>query len=109
MPELGSLSFLFGPVLAFVAVGFLALLLRWVYATPPAIRRVPRPSPGESRDYGLLAPVATVSDPEGAARLRDLLSSNGIRATIGDDEQGQLRVLVFAADAVRARALVVRG
>ena len=110
MPELGSLSFLYGPTLAFVAVGVLALLLRWVYATPPGVVRRPRrPGPGESRDYGLLATVATVAQPEDGARLRDLLQRHGIRATVGDDDRGRCTVLVFTADEAAARELVVRG
>ncbi|MDP9408498.1 MAG: DUF2007 domain-containing protein [Actinomycetota bacterium] len=109
MPELGSLSFLFGPAVAFLAVGFLALVLRWVYATPPTVRRVRRPGPGEARDYGLLTPVAAVATQADGLRLRGLLADHGIRATLGDDEHGQHRVLVFAADAERARELVVHG
>lgn len=109
MPQLGSLSFLYGPVLAFLAVGVLALLLRWVYATPPAVRRVRRPGPGEPRDYGLLTPVADVPRLEDGARLRALLAGHGIRATVGDDDRGGYRVLVFHADEAAARELVVRG
>jgi hypothetical protein len=110
MPELGSFSFLYGPVLAFLAVGVLALLLRWVYATPPsAVRRVRRPGPGEPRDYGLLTAVASVERSEDADRLRAFLAGHGIRATVGDDDRGEFRVLVFHADSAAARELVVRG
>lgn len=110
MPDWGSFSFLYGPLLAFLAVGVLALLLRWVYATPPsAVRRVRRPGPGEPRDYGLLTPVASVGRSEDAVRLREFLADHGIRATVGDDDRGEFRVLVFTADEAAARELVVRG
>jgi hypothetical protein len=100
-------AFIWGPVLAFLAVGVLALVLRW--ASPP--RRTSlvarRPARGRPDEYGLLVAVAAPeSVPEGeliCTRLRDA----GIHGTLAETEAG-LRVLVWPADEARAR-LLLRG
>lgn len=106
MPELGSLSFLYGPVLAFLLLGVLALMMRWVFSTDHRVRRAVPPAPGEPRDYGLLTSVATVASQEEAARLRGLLARHSIRATVGGTPDGRAEVLVFAGAAGRARNLL---
>ncbi len=96
----------------FVAVGamvVLVLLCRWVFSTgirdERAARRLEK---ARSRgDYGLLVPVVTARTDEDARLLRAVLADAGIRGTVADGEQpGELVVLVFRADADRARTLV---
>jgi hypothetical protein len=63
-------------------------------------------------DYGLLVPVAQVRTPDDAAMLRAVLQDAGIRCTVGEAagtdgaSSTSLAVLVFRADADRARDLV---
>jgi hypothetical protein len=63
----------------------------------------------KARDYGLLSEVATAPSEQAANFVRELLRSNGIRATTapGDDGSTQ-RVLVFPADAQAAADLLLR-
>ena len=58
-------------------------------------------------DYGLLVPVATVRMHDDAALLRAVLMQAGIRGTVAEGPvEGERVVLVFRADAERARGLV---
>lgn len=85
-------------LIAFLAMGLIALICRWVFSpTHTAVRR-----PSGPADYGLLTPVAHAPTRADALMLRDLLASQGIRASVGREHE----VLVFATDAKRAKALV---
>ena len=98
-----SYHFLVGPLVALAALGVILLLCRWVFSTP---KRAVASSPAtRSGDYGLLVPIATVRTTDDAEMLRGLLRGAGIRCTLaaGDDA---VEVLVFRADALRARELV---
>lgn len=104
-----SYSFLFGPLVASGALLVIVLLCRWVFSTghrdDRTARRLARLA--SQGDYGLLVPVATTRTPEDAAMLRALLADAGIRCTTGQDPEGRgTEVLVFRADALRARDLV---
>lgn len=99
-----SYSFLVGPLMAFGALGVILLLCRWVFAPPKADRR-PAPATSRGSDYGLLVPVTTVRTADDAEMLRAVLREAGIRCTITTGAQGA-EVLVFGADASRARELV---
>jgi hypothetical protein len=95
-----------GPIVALVVVAFLALLLRWAFGSA----RMPGPAPdGRSSDFGLLQNVAVATSAGEANALRAVLSDAGIRSTTVDAGRGRVRVLVFAADVDRARALVGPG
>jgi hypothetical protein len=104
-----SFSFLYGPLVAFAALGVIVLICRWVFAPPSSSRpgATPAATPAASRrDYGLLEPVATCAL-EDAVLLRDVLRDAGLRATLADGAApGEVVVLVFRDDAARARALV---
>lgn len=97
-----SYHFLTGPLIALAALGLIMLICRWVFAVPnrPAVR-LPAP-PG---DFGLLEPVSAVRTAADAQMLRELLGTEGIRATVAEAEDG-FAVLVFSRDARRARDLV---
>lgn len=96
-------------VVALVALVVIMLLCRWTFSTGDRDQRTARRLDRlRSRgDFGLLVPVATVRTPEDADLLREVLRVAGIRGTVADTESPPDRVvLVFRADAERARSLV---
>ena len=100
-----------GVLVAVLAMVVLVLLCRWVFSTSTREQRTAaRLAKARSRgDYGLLVPVATVRTEEDAVLLRDVLRQAGIRGTVAEGEtDGERVVLVFRADADRARDLVSR-
>ena len=103
-----SFSFLFGPLVAVLALGVIVLLCRWVFSTGHRDDRAARRTQKAvtAGDFGLLVPVATVRTPEDADLLRGVLRDAGIRGTLAAAPEGGLSVLVFRADALRARDLV---
>lgn len=104
-----SYSFLTGPLVACLALGVIVLLCRWVFSTTHRDDRTARRLAAlQSRgDYGLLVPIATVRTQDDAAMLRTVLTGAGIRCTTGAAADGSgTEVLVFRADALRARDLV---
>jgi hypothetical protein len=96
----GSLHFLVGPAIAFVALALMALFLRWAFGTGYG-----RGAPAPPAEEGLLALVATVSRRESALALRAVLSDAGIRSTIRYPAPHRADVFVFPEDAARARSL----
>ena len=109
MPVVSSYHFLVGPLVACAALLVIILLCRWVFSTADrdrrAARRASTTSPARSADYGLLVPIATVRTRDDAEMLRGVLLGAGIRCTVAADATGA-DVLVFRADALRARDLV---
>ncbi len=101
-------SYALGPVVAMLALGVIVLMCRWVFSTSSRDERMRarRTAPASTGDYGLLVPVATARTPEDAALLRDVLTQAGIRGTVTPAAEGTWAVLVFRADALRARDLV---
>lgn len=100
-----SYHYLLGPIIVSFALLIIVLICRWVFSTThrddrTAQRLIKAQSSG---DYGLLVPVATVRTRDDAEMLRGVLSAEGIRSTLGDSGR---EVLVFRADATRARGLV---
>ena len=122
-------------LVALVVVAVLALILRWAYGSPrpkdaelaefmerqrsddppsgslPGLHEVPEPheaavadSPPPGR-YGLLVAVARVATEADGLALKAVLSEAKIRATISQEDDTTV-VLVFPADAPRARRLV---
>lgn len=110
LPDVGSASYVLGPLVALVAVGLIMLLCRWAFSGGQSVVRRPVRHGSGTRDYGLLESVATVRTAQDAALLRDVLASHGIRATVSaastETDPGRLHVLVFHTDATPARALV---
>lgn len=107
MPQ-NSFSFLYGPVVAVLALGVIILICRWVFSTDHRDDRTARRlEKARSRgDYGLLVPVTRVRTADDAEMLRGVLRNAGIRCTVTQEDDG-VDVLVFRADAGRARELVL--
>ena len=98
-----------GPLISLVALVVVVLLCRWVFSTRDRDTRTrARLEKARGRgDYGLLVPVATVRAEQDAEHLRAVLRHAGIRGTVAAGEQpGERVVLVFRAEADRARELV---
>lgn len=108
MPIGEAYHYLLGPLIAFAVVGVLILLSRWAFT--PGSSLVGARGPSRTRDFGLLVPVATVHGAPAADTLRRVLSAHGIRGTVAradsDPDDDRVHVLVFVADAARARSLV---
>ena len=116
-------DYLFGPVAAVLTLGAVLLTCRWVFSTSHRERAHAGHAPA---DFGLLVPVATPVDRADAERSRSLLAGHGLRATVSESLPPRepvrvtadgfvlprpevvpvLRVLVFPADAERARTLL---
>lgn len=104
-----SYSFLFGPLVISVALGVIILLCRWTFSTSHRDDRTARRlEKARSRgDYGLLVPIARVRNDDDAELLRGVLREAGIRCTVADEDEDEgAALLVFRADALRARELV---
>ena len=107
-----SYSFLMGPLVAAGALGVIVLICRWVFSTTHRDDRTARRlEKARARgDYGLLVPVTRVRTRDDAEMLRSVLQDAGIRCTLGETAAGAdapgLAVLVFRADADRARDVV---
>ena len=102
-----SFSFLYGPAVTAAALAVIILLCRWVFSTDSRDERTARRRDlaRSSGDFGLLVPVTRVRTTDDAQMLRGLLREAGIRCTVAEQEEG-FEVLVFRADALRARELV---
>jgi hypothetical protein len=104
MRSWGSLAFAWAPLMAFLALGVLALLLRWAFA-PGRSLVARRPRPGASTEYGLLVPVASPPTVIQAELVRRHLVERGIRATLAPATDGPT-VLVWPRDAAIAREIL---
>jgi hypothetical protein len=93
-------------VLALVVIGGLGLLMRWIFK--PSRPRGTRPliDAGDSTELGLLDVVATGLPRAAALSARARLGDAGIRSSMSRRRNGALDVLVFRADAERARELL---
>lgn len=104
MRSWNSDSFLVGPAIAFLGVGLLALLLRWAFGRGGSLVARP-PRAGSPDEYGLLVPVAVPRNAAEGERLQAELAARGLRATLAPTKEG-LRLLVFAGDEAKARAIL---
>lgn len=101
---MGSLS----PALIALAVaGLLALVTRWVFSPP---RRNSRPTlpvdATEAADLGLLVVVVSGLPKNEVQARRARLGEGGIRSSVSARRDGTVDVLVFRADADKARILL---
>ena len=58
MPTWGSYSYVYGPMMALVAIGILVLVLRWAFGRGSSVVERP-PLSGSPDEYGLLDSVAS--------------------------------------------------
>ncbi|PZS30178.1 MAG: hypothetical protein DLM58_14070 [Pseudonocardiales bacterium] len=92
-------------IIALVAVGVLALATRWVFGSPR--RRSGRPvDASDSAELGLLTVVMSGVTRADALQHRAVLGESGIRSSMSGRRDGSMDVLVFHADADRARILL---
>ena len=98
------MSFLFAPLMAFLALGVLALLLRWAFSSGHSLV-ARRPRVGASTEYGLLVPVARPPTVVQAEVVRRHLVARGVRATLAPATDGPT-VLVWPQDASLAREIL---
>ncbi|HEX6684308.1 MAG TPA: hypothetical protein VF062_16005 [Candidatus Limnocylindrales bacterium] len=111
---------LVGPLIAMVMIAVMAVLLhRSLRASEPEPEPAPAATePVEPRardltdtgsmpdDYGLLAPAAVTRTRADALLVKEQLRGAGIRSTLANTADGQVQVLVFGDQVVRARRLV---
>ncbi|MDT4933178.1 MAG: hypothetical protein QOK11_1070 [Pseudonocardiales bacterium] len=88
---------------ALVALGVLAFAMRWVFG-PSRRRRGLPPDAASSPELGLLTVIVSGLTRADAMRRRAILGEAGIRSSMSRRRDGTLDVLVFRADADRARA-----
>ncbi len=99
-----SISYAFGPVVAFGAIGLLVVVLRWAYRRGGSLVPPP-PRPGRPDEYGLLVSIAAPQTATEAELAMDRLERGGVRVTLAGTSAGP-RLMVFADDEVRARTLL---
>ena len=105
MPSWNSYSPLYGQLMAFAAVGVLALILRWAYSGSgrSLVERASRP--GREDDYGLLVAIASPSTYIEGEMQRQRLMDAGFRATLANTTEGP-RLMVFRQDEREARRVL---
>ncbi len=96
-------------IIAFIVVGVLVLLMRWIFRPSHPRGSGPLIDAGDSVELGLLDVVATALPRTAAMRARAALGDAGIRSSMSRRRNGNLDVLVFRADADRARDLLRPG
>lgn len=100
----GSYSFLYGPVIALIAVGGLMLVSRWMSGQSSSL--IERPAtPGAAEEYGLMIPVADPRTSREADRIAVQLAEAGVRSRSVDTTEG-LRIMVWSEDVATARAIL---
>lgn len=103
----GAYSYAFAPLVAFLAIGVLALVLRWASRRGGSL--VPPPAhPGRPDEYGLLVSIAEPHTATEAEEAMERLELAGVRVTLASTSAGP-RLMVFADDAARARRLLAQG
>jgi len=101
---LEGISFVAGPLVGFVVIGFLILVLRWAFGRGGSL--IPGPARrGPPTDYGLLVEVASPRTADDADRTARRLTDAGIRATVAPTTDGR-RVMVWPQDEARAREVL---
>ncbi|MDQ2748394.1 MAG: hypothetical protein M3Y44_02485 [Actinomycetota bacterium] len=92
---------------ALIAVGALALVTRWVFSSSRR-RSGPPIDASASAELGLLTVVVSGVGRGEALRHRAVLGESDIRSSMSRRHDGTMDVLVFHADADRARILLGR-
>jgi hypothetical protein len=95
-------------ITAIAAVGLLSVLMRWIFRPTYRSGQPARIDASDSAELGLLTVVATNLSRIEALRARGVLGEAGLRSSMSRRRDGNLDVLVFHADADRARDLLHR-
>lgn len=104
MPTWGSYSYVYGPLMALVAIGVFVLVLRWAFGRGSSVVERP-PLSGNPDQYGLLDSVASPGTYIEAEILRRRLDASGIKATVAMTNAGP-RLMVWPEDRSRAESIV---
>ena len=91
--------------IALVALGVLALFMRWTFKPTRPRSGLPVDA-AESTDLGMLEVIAADLSRADAMQARATLGDAGIRTSMSRRRNGQADVLVFRDDAARARTLL---
>jgi hypothetical protein len=95
-----------GVITALVVILLLSLVLRWVFR-PSRPRQAVRPvDAAASAELGLLTVIESGLNRQTALERRAILGEAKIRSSMSKRRDGLLDVLVFHADADRARTLL---
>jgi hypothetical protein len=97
--DLGVLVWMAGIIVVLI------LIMRWVFA-PSSLPHTGRPRTGPDADLGLLVAVVSRTQRGNALRVKDFLSTRGIRCSVSRLDRDSYDVLVFGRDEPRARALL---
>mgnify|MGYP000105317092 CR=1 FL=1 len=104
-PVANSFSYLFGPVIAMVAIGVLIVILRWAFSAKKTSVVAAASKPGAEDQYGMLTPIASPATYIDGEMLRRRLEDAGIRANLATTLDGP-RVMVWPKDEQRAREVL---
>ena len=101
-----SFSYLFGPIVAFLAIGVLVVVLRWAFNSRKTSVVAAAPKAGSQSEYGMLVPVASPPTYIDGEILRRRLEDAGIKANLANTLDGP-RVMVWPKDEQRARQTLI--
>ncbi|HKC26411.1 MAG TPA: hypothetical protein VKB75_00230 [Jatrophihabitans sp.] len=94
-------------LIALIVVGALAFITRWVFRPSRPNSRPKRPVDAtDASDLGLLTVVLSGLSRDEALERRATLGAAGIRSSTSARRDGTVDVLVFQADAEKARILL---
>lgn len=101
---MGSLTY---TLVALIVVALLAMVTRWIFRPPRPHVHPTRPvDAAEAIDLGLLTVVVSGLTRNEALEQRAVLGNAGIRSSMSARRDGRMDVLVFRADADKARILL---
>jgi hypothetical protein len=100
----GSLSFLYGPVVAMFGLGILILFLRWGWTRGKSVVGASS-RPGDPDNYGQLEVVASCANLIEAEVLKLALKDAGIQATVANTTAGP-KVMVWPKDNAIAKSIL---
>lgn len=104
VPAWSTYSYVFGPLVAVVAIGVFIIILRWGSKRGSSLV-AGRPQRGVETEYGLLVVVSRPPDYIRGEIERRRLEEAGVKATLVQTTDGP-RVMVWPADESRARGVL---
>ena len=102
----GSLSFMYGPLLALVGIGILILILRWGWTRGKSVVGGSI-RPGHPDSYGELEIVASCENLVKAEMIKLALKEESIQATVANTTAGP-KVYVWPKDREIAKNILLR-